>query len=233
MNSWNDIWEKKASILFFPGASDIQSSNEQLRINGFNHNTSAKISSDAFNDYLLRLSSKLELGSDSYVYEFGCGSGFFLKSLALQTKIYDYGGSDKSNNMTNLAIKLNPGHTFKCIGAESFKLDRNGACIIANSVFQYFDDLNYARSVLENVISNKPKSFAFLDIPFGERAGLKKSRSGPHSSTNLQHLIYDSNFFNDFFNTTTYVIEIEKQFIQGYTQSVDRFNVYGKLTLNK
>ncbi len=230
MTSWEELWDSKAAE--FENLKRVKyGDQENLKLNGFNHGSSSQISEKHFNEYLKSLKIKLNLDMDSYLYEFGCGNAFFISRLAKVSGDCEFGGSDLSYNMIKIAKENYPEKVFERIGAESFSITHGGAFIIANSVFQYFDDLTYTLKVLNNVLLNSPTAFAFLDIPRGQISGQKLLRVGKNKDTNLQHLLYTENFFTNFFENSGYSISIENQNILGYYQSSNRFNVFGRKLL--
>ena len=227
MSSWDQIWDKKA-LPFLDELKSLPDQSTHLSINGFNHDANSQISREDFELYLHNLVLDLNIRPIDYLYEFGCGSGFFIKCLAEYSGATKFGGSDLSENMIAIANNLFPNQDFVRVGAEYFKVATRPSIIVANSVFQYFSDLNHAKRVIENVVGNNPISFAFLDIPRGTLENQYELRSGPHDSNQLRHLLYSENFFKSNIDSSVYDVEIKSQDIRGYSQSKTRFNVFGR-----
>ena len=227
MNSWNELWDKKA-LQYLVETPAMPDEEIHLSINGFNHDVNSNISFRKFHAYLDTLVDELKLTSRDYLYEFGCGSGFFVKSLADVSGIARFGGSDLSENMIRIAKTNLPEKDFSQASAEVFKVESKSTVIVANSVFQYFKDFSQARNVIVNVISNDPDRFAFLDVPRSTSDHMYELRNGSYKSNQLKHLLYTESFFHEIMDDSVYDIVIKEQIIEGYNQGKTRFNVFGR-----
>lgn len=227
MNSWNELWDKKA-LQYLVKTPAIPYEEIHLSINGFNHDVNSNIGYREFHAYLDTLVDELNLTSRDYLYEFGCGSGFFVKSLADISGITRFGGSDLSGNMIRIAKMNLPEKDFSQASAEVFTVKYKSTVIVANGVFQYFRDFSQARDVIVNVISNDPDRFAFLDVPRGTADHMYELRNGNYKSDQLKHLLYTESMFHEIMDDSVYDIVIKEQIIEGYNQSKTRFNVFGR-----
>lgn len=229
MRSWQEIWDEKAlSIpLDVIMKRQIQES-EHLQVNGFNHDPESVISRNALDEYVSLVSELIKTSSIEYLYEFGCGTGFFTNELAKKMEIKNFGGSDQSAAMIRIAHSLFPQQTFHVADAASFRFTQENSTVICNSVFQYFPSLQYTESVLQNVLAHSPETFAFLDVVRSPVSGNLVLREGKNDSTLLSHIGFKEEYFINFFAGSGYKISITNQEIEGYKQSNQRFNVFGK-----
>jgi SAM-dependent methyltransferase len=228
MKTWSQVWNEKA--LAVPtqiiNQENLQDG-ELLRVNGFNHDSNSLISVESFEEYISKIADLVCRDSTKYLYEFGCGTGFFTKKLADKMKISDYGGSDASINMIRVAKARNPNQVFEVSEALSFSCDKLDVSIVCNSVFQYFPNLEYAIGVINNVLAHNPASFAFLDIVHRDLNGTLIQREGENDSDKLTHLGFNPEFFSDILGSSGYEVRVHDQKIAGYQQSSQRFNVIG------
>lgn len=142
---WQEIWQKKAL-----DAKDKPELEQLIAIDGFDTGAGcfplhSWISSVAATE------EKLNLKKGKRVLEVGCGGGAFLKPL------YDKGinvaGIDYSSNMINICQKVMPDGEFRVAEARSLPFaDEQFDAVIANSVYQYFPDADYAKESLKEMI---------------------------------------------------------------------------------
>jgi hypothetical protein len=224
--SWDKLWQEigEKSLLHFQEQS--QSIDHELRINGFSHNDNAQISRESLSIYAKLIVETLQIKNYSNLWEFGCGTGLFISTVAKMVRASQYGGNDTSSSMIALAKLYHPSGIFSTNSALNSEIPFSDSYIFANSVFQYFPNLDYARGVLKNVILNKPLAFALLDIPHGSFSGQLIERKG-NSKFKLFHQKYTPDFFYECFQDKPYSLEIRSQKIDGYEQSQERFNVFG------
>ena len=229
MKSWSQVWNEKALSIPIEviAGRQIQES-EHLQVNGFNHDSESVVSRNALDEYVSRISELIKTSSTEYLYEFGCGTGYFTNELAKKMEIRNFGGSDQSAAMIRIANSQFPEQTFQVADAASFRCSQEKAAIICNSVFQYFPSLQYTDSVLENVLDHNPETFAFLDVVRSSVSGNLVIREGKNNSSLLSHISFNEEYFTKFFTGSGYEILITNQEIEGYKQSNQRFNVFGK-----
>jgi SAM-dependent methyltransferase len=230
LSHWNRIWDEKAQDFLDHQTQTPTQNFNQLTLNGFNHGPNSILTLESFEEYCAFISKEMMLDSKSYLYEFGCGSGYFLNSLAKTCGSSKFSGSDSSEKMIMVAKSNFLNHIFSVDSADNFRVPDLGENlnILANSVFQYFPDLDYAKRVMLNVKLNNPKRFAFLDVPIGNSAGYRTNRKGASKSLDLYHIAYTPGFFKEFWSDSRYSIMFKRQEIKGYNQSVDRICIFGK-----
>lgn len=228
MTYWSEIFENKAKIFLMEVIhSGVIADSDKILVNGFNHDESSSISEESFEKYISRIVEMVELSPEDYLYEFGSGNGLLVYKIAKSVGINRYGGSDISESMIALAKIQNPNGDFSVSQAKDFKCAEENLVIFCNSVFQYFPSLEYTLEVLKNILNQKPKTFAFLDVTKAAHNASLSSRSGEHKSEHLTHIGFTKDFFNDFFKDSGYDVKTFDQEIEGYLQGEARFNVVG------
>ena len=158
MNDWKTIWNQKEANL-----SDCQTEFEMYitlkRANGFDVAVENETEYYKFfyQDWLSFYKKILQLtDSINSVYEIGCGSGvnlfLFQKRGIDQLGGIDYSKSLVSNAKTLLNITdIETNEAIKINSSPQYDL------VMADSVFQYFQDDNYAETVLRTMIQKSRK----------------------------------------------------------------------------
>lgn len=92
------------------------------------------------------------------VFEVGCGSGvnlyMFKNRLENNTR---WGGIDYSEAMIKSAIIATGSENFRCCGADEISPTPQYDIVMSDSVFQYFESLEYAETVLRKMIEKSAK----------------------------------------------------------------------------
>ena len=77
------------------------------------------------------------------------------------------GGLDYSSTLLDIARKVLPAEKVSeliCAGADELPTTKIYDAVFSNSVFAYFDDLDYARRVLEKMLLKSRRSIAVMDV---------------------------------------------------------------------
>ena len=105
--------------------------------------------------------------------------------------------------------------------------------IVSHSVFHYFKDLSYAKSVIEKMINKSNKKIAIFDIN-------DKSKESEYHKIRMQgmdekeykdkyeglgHMFYEKTWFIDLANEFDCIVDIFDQDFEKYSNSKLRFNV--------
>ena len=160
MNNWQQIWNNRKDTLDTVDVNDFRAVFGELkRIDGFDLNGGANV------DSLIRqhenLSDALNLSAGQTVFEVGCGAGANLYLFARDG--YIVGGLDYSATLLDIAKKILPAEKVSeliCAGADELPTTKTFDAVFANSVFSYFDDLSYARRVLEKMLLKSRRTVA-------------------------------------------------------------------------
>ncbi len=164
MNNWQKIWNARKDTL-----ANVDEKNwrevfaELKRIDGFDLHGGVDV------DSLIRqhenLSDALNLSAGQTVFEVGCGAGANLYLFAREG--YTVGGLDYSATLIDIAKKILPADKVSeliCAGADELPNEKIFDAVFSNSVFSYFDDLDYAGCVLEKMLLKSRRAIAVLDV---------------------------------------------------------------------
>ncbi len=177
MFDWKKVWSKKGKL----------ESQDLKLLNGYEKTSinPEKVSKN--------ISKALGINKDTRVLEVGCGAGMIAQFLNCKYVGIDYSASliEKHRRILNNEVYESEANKLK------FK-DKSFDCVFAYSVFQYFKDLDYAYSVIEEMKRVSKRSIFIGDLAI--------------NSHDTNHLLFKKSMF-------------EKHLItEGYYNS-DRFNV--------
>ncbi len=219
---WQDIWNKRQRI-------DKIVLEMLIRADGFDSGAGS-FNVDDWIEYTSEFYTKLNIQNSDSVFEIGCGSGAFLYPLFLQG--HKIGGVDYSSVLIELANKIMPQACF--LQKEAKDVDEgNYDFVISHGVFHYFNDLEYARAVIDKMIKKANKKIAILDINDKAKEDIyHKTRMGAMSEEEykakykeLEHLFYDKEWFEIIAKEYGLNIRIFDQDFANYGNSKLRFNV--------
>ena len=166
-NHWFDIWSNKGQSAIEVNTNEFQSYCALKKADGFDvavNNETVYFMNFykgflASFDKMKALTGKEEFSS---VFEVGCGSGVNLYLLRSRLAAGAYiGGLDYSQEMINLASKTLPEAELYCGDATSLPTKPKVDIVMADSVFQYFGSLEYAKETLNKMFA-KANDLVFL-----------------------------------------------------------------------
>ena len=160
-NKWKEIWNKKEVSL--SAESDEYSRFCELKVaNGFDVAVDNKdcYYRSFYNGWLDFYDKLTEIIGDdiSGVYEVGCGSGvnlFMFKNRLQKGAVL--GGMDYSASLLDSARSITQSDDILCCGANEIVINPKYDVVMSESVFQYFESLEYAQTVLEKMIQKSNK----------------------------------------------------------------------------
>ena len=164
MNQWNKVWAKRTS--------DIEMSNDifemfcQLKkADGFDTQEICGYYEAFFQEWH-RLVKRIEqsAGKITSVYEVGCGSGVNLYLFQQIQKLDAVGGCDYSKLLVQLACKVVRTDDLQCMEAECISEVPKYDMVLADSVFQYFQNTEYGMNVLKKMWNKARKVVAITEI---------------------------------------------------------------------
>ncbi len=230
-HKWRETWAAKAEALG-GGALTLET---LLAIDGFDSRTGtvATESWQALVDYIL---AALALPAGAKILEVGCGAGALL--LPIHARGYQVAGVDYSAPSIAIVRRVLPGSDAQVCEAHALPfadLTFDGAC--SNSVFQYFANLTYATSVLDEMrrVAKGPR-LVITDVPdLATRDACERFRREGLSEAELAlryrgraHLYYPRAFFETYAREHALEVTIAPQAIPGYCNNAFRYNVsYG------
>ena len=233
IHKWLPVWERKGTQVR-DGTSDLA---ELLCANGYDTGH-GDITVDAWTSYAGHVLGVLGAESGHSVYEVGCGAGAFL--MPIRQHGLAVAGSDYSSTLVAAAAKALPDGEFERCEASDVPSTPQYDFVVANSVFFYFANLEYAEAVVQTMVGKARRGIAILDNPdlghkeetltlryqvAGGKAEYEKRYDG------LDHLYFDRDWFAQLLRRAgaTSVV-IRDQEIQNYRNAAGRFNVFARLS---
>jgi len=221
MENWKNIWNRKP-------AKDVYDLQDLINANGFD--TSSLLAKN-LTDYIESVQTKMGMKQGQSVYEVGCGCGSIL--YLLQQMGLRVGGSDYSDSLIKIAKDLNISNDIKVSVANDIPVEPKYDYVIANSVFQYFPDLNYVEEVACLMMNKSISgSIAILDINDLAKQELylsirrKAEPDYDEKYKGFQHLFIDKQFWIELSFKLNWKVIIEDQDIPEYKNSKFRYNIF-------
>lgn len=224
MSDWQKIWNARAiNLRERPQLTDL------LQLDGYDKGAGI-ISPKIWRAYVARRAGELRIKSGLSVFEIGCGAGAFLWPL------HEIGclvsGLDYSPVLIATAKQAMPEGNWWVAEANHPLGEKTYDIVLAQSVWHYFPDKNYAKHVLQNMLSAARQAVGILDVldtslaaaaETSRRATLgeeeyKKRYAGLH------HLTFDPHWFQA--NVPAgWLVTTSPQDIPNYGNNRYRFNV--------
>ena len=226
---WKNIWDKKGNVA--PDGLDLAT---LIAIDGFDTGA-GKFPVDSWLAFVEQTTVRLRLQKGQKILEVGSGAGAYL------LPIYNAGvvvyGIDYCESLVRLCAQTMALGTFKvseanCIPFEDECFD----AVVSNSVFQYFDDLGYAETVLSEIarVLKKNGRAALLDINDAAKKekyeSIRRRKLGAEEYDrlygNLKHQFYEKEWFDRLATKLDLNCEIQDQNIKEYDNAQFRYNVF-------
>lgn len=226
---WKSIWKNKGKT-----SSEELSLERLIAIDGFNIGAGA-FPIESWITYVEAIRSKLALQKGNTILEVGCGSGAFLFPLyEAGIKVY---GIDYAPALVEIASEMMPSGIFNTSEAAQIPFeDEAFDGVVSNSVFQYFESLAYAESVMAEIFRVlKPGGrMALLDVNDASKKeaseAIRRKKLGEAEFNrmygNLTHLFFPKAWFEKIAQQQHFTCRIEDQHISGYGNSAFRYNVF-------
>ncbi|WP_075501306.1 class I SAM-dependent methyltransferase [Candidatus Pelagibacter communis] len=225
--NWFKIWEKKGHNLRNSKIETI------IEADGFR----GRFNKQIWFRYIKTIFSEIKIKKNSEILEYGCGAGAFLSFF--YNKRYNLNGIDFSKSLIMKGKKYFPTIKFQC--GEISKIDsfdKKFDLIFSHSVFHYFNDYHYAKSLIKKMLTGLKDNgyICILDVPDKEKEricekwlinkiGIEKYKKkyGVHT-----HLFYKKSFFRTLAKKNDLKIKIFNQKFKFYENSKYRYNVIFK-----
>lgn len=206
-DEWKNLWKKRTvSMEELSNMDEKKLFLELKRSNGFDV-YNGKMTYESYIKQYEDMKAELEYPDKKIVsvYEVGCGSGanlfLFLKEG------YRCGGCDYSDGLISSAKEVL--QTFHCediVCCEAAELNaqKKYDTVFSNSVFSYFENLDYAKEVLQKMLEKTNYSIGLLDIHDDARKeeflAYRKSTIENYEEKykKLSKLFYKKQFFRTF-----------------------------------
>lgn len=154
--NWKNIWNKKNLENIDLGKDEFSVFCDLKKADGFDVNVHDEQSyfkafySDWINVY--EKLNEITRNNIHSVYEVGCGSGVNLYLFQNRINNVLLGGIDYSQGLVDIANKIINTQDLVCGNAEQMNLTPKYDLVMADSVFQYFGNLEYAENILNKMI---------------------------------------------------------------------------------
>ena len=227
-NNWRQVWNHKC-------LDEDPSLSTLLEMVGWKSETGA-LPVEIWLDFVALVTKKVRLRPGENVLEVGCGPGGFL--LPIYQQGYAVSGIDYSENLLVICHEVMPNGVFVVAEAKSIPFEDHAFDIITStSVFNYFDDHDYAESVVREISRclRKGGRGAILDLNDNakrdEFMGQRYARFGgredyEHQYRNLSQLFFDRQWIIDLGQEYGLSGYDEEQRIDGYRNNAFRFNYF-------
>lgn len=165
MNSWKQIWNKKNVVEIKDNGSEFDTYCVLKKANGFdvavgNESIYFKSFYSEWIFFYERVKDIFEGESINSIYEVGCGSGVNLFMFQNRENC-EVGGCDYSAPMIESVKSVTSGSDFTCCAADGIDTETKYDIVMSESVFQYFESLEYAEIVLRKMLK-KSKKLVYL-----------------------------------------------------------------------
>lgn len=220
MNSWEAIWNNRQP----ENGYDLV---DLIKINGFDGGGTS-FSTEAWLKYVTSFEKTIPIDPSDSIFEFGCGCGAFL--LPFYEMGHVVGGIDYSETLIKIASTVMDKGDLAVKNAKDTFADTIYDLVLAHSVFQYFESLDFAKTVCCNMLQKSSKKVAILDVPnslLQKESERDRSivKAGYRAKDELLHLYYEKQWFEQFAIEEDVDIKIIDQSVDGYINSKYRFNV--------
>ena len=228
-NLWKNIWERKGNEV--SGELELA---DLIAIDGFDIGT-GEFTVNSWLSFVKEIQERLNIKETQKILEVGCGAGAFL--FPMSNSNIEVFGIDYSSSHVELCSNIMPSGIFKVAEAERIPFENMYFdAIISNSVFQYFESLNYAENVVNEMVRvlKSTGCIALLDINDAskkyEYESIRRARLGNDEYDrlygSLSHQFYKKEWFETIANYLNVKCVIQDQNIIGYENSKFRYNVF-------
>lgn len=164
MNQWNKIWAERSSEIAI--SEDVFDMFCKLKkADGFDTQDVEGYYEGFFSEWNQMYDRILKkAGNISSVYEVGCGSGVNLYLFQKLKQIKEVGGCDYSEALIAIAQKVIETNDLKCREADQIAEEPGYDIVLADSVFQYFQSVDYGMDVLEKMWKKAKKAVVITEI---------------------------------------------------------------------
>lgn len=235
VNKWQAVWERKGAEV--PDGPLDPGLDQLIRANGYDTGH-GDVKLDAWMSYVERVLDLLGAHSGHSLYEVGCGAGAFLAPIRQHGLAI--AGSDYSSTLVSAATKALPDGQFERCEARNISPAPQYDFVVANGVFLYFPDLEYAAAVVRAMVGKARLGVAILEIPDAahkeETLALRYQTAGGKAEyekryDGLQHLYFDRGWVEQALRSAgATAVAIHDQEISDYGNAAGRFNAFAQVT---
>lgn len=225
-NNWYTIWNKRQVT-----ETENLTLASLIAADGFD-TAYGSVNEMAWIKYIQHIAAKLQIIPKDSLFEVGCGAGAFLYPFYQQGN--KVAGIDYSVKLVKIAIDVMPTADISVGEAIDIQTENQFDIVLSNGVFLYFHNYDYAAQVLQRMVKIAKKSVGVFDIPdlskqneaLASRKAILGDAEYEKKYKDLNHLYYSKDWFGQVLSTAAVKITIEDQYIENYSNSQYRFNVF-------
>ncbi len=242
MESWKSVWNQKEPLdqVNIGKMEDLPETfmrlKERMGISALGDYSSPEYTDyiEQFNQNIAEMSFSVEKGyRPSSYFDVGCGTGAYLYYLSRIVDNVTLGGVDYSAPLINVALEALPNaQELYCGEAKNINTETKYDCVYSRSIFQYFDNLDYAEIVIKRMLNKANHSVGIFDIHDENRKEdfLNYRRQTIEDYDNkykdTQHLFYDKAFFIKIAESFGCGIKFSKSSLRNYWNDRYTYDVY-------
>ena len=165
MNNWDKIWKKRTAEIE-NRATVFEMFKELKRADGFD-TQDVQGYYEAFFRQWECMAQRIETGCAGTIgslYEIGCGSGVNLYLFSTLKHVAVLSGLDYSKNLIRIAQSVVLEADVGCEEALRVPTEPKYDVVLADSVFQYFNDAAYGQKVLERMWAKTEKMVVVTEV---------------------------------------------------------------------
>jgi hypothetical protein len=235
MANWHRIWNGRIANESKLYSEDVEEQFMELkRLTGNDTLKNGGVPYESFLAQYNRLKKMLSKNGKTEIksfFEVGCGSAPYL--MLLEREEYDVGGMDYAAELVKVASQvLNSNDELYCDEAVNLRDDIKYDAVFSTSAFEYFESDEYAKTVLDKMVSKAKKSIAILDV----HDSAKESRYVEYRRSvidnydvlyeGLTKKFFPKDFFVRYADEKGLDIVIEESCLEGYWNKPFVYDVY-------
>ena len=154
MNSWHKIWDNQNRVNNFLLETLIKADGFETGAGNF--------TLEDWKLYTKSLLDYLDISKNDSIFDVGCGSGAFIFNHFINN--HKVGGLDYTEALIGLAKIIYKGSDFSVDEACRLDTQNKYDFVVSHSVFQYFNDVLYAKKVLIKMLEKANKKVGIFDV---------------------------------------------------------------------
>lgn len=240
MNSWKSIWNDRSADDFSPDGKTPEEVFMRLKhAMGISRigKTGEITYKDFFDQFMKNYNGLIASPNGNFrpksFFDVGCGTGGYLYLLSRIDGEYVLGGVDYSEPFVRIAARVLPGlREMSCGEANQIDASAQYDCVYSRSIFQYFPDRTYARTVVDKMLRKARHSVGIFDVhDLSKRDDFiaYRRQSIPDYEKKYDdnsHLFYAKEFFEDIAGESGCEIKFSAAALPNYWNAAFTYDVY-------
>lgn len=232
-NDWKRIWDKRIiNNRVLKEGTTLDVFVELKRSNGFDTQGGNISANELIRQYETTKQMLFRDGGnhEASVFEIGCGSGANL--YLFERDGFRSGGIDYSQSLVDIAKKVLVSQDLICGDALQCPVIPQYDSVFSNSVFCYFESVEYAQSVLDLMLQKAKYSIGLIDIhdisTYEDYIAFRKKTIDDYESkyASLPKLFFDKKMFEEYAEEHNLDIVFSESEVKGYWNNPFVFNCF-------